>query len=137
MRLRFLAILAVPTAAFAQAAKPVSPQFTAEDILDITTVQVADLSADGRWAVATTAIRRDGFGNDFRRDGDPTYLRPGMVRLWVIDTRNGERRPVFTDKRNVRNARWSPDGAQLAYLQLNGDAFDVVLWNRTSASRRP
>src|SRR5690349_7576197 len=93
---RTLALLALPAAAFAQASR-----FTAQDMLDINSFQVADLSADGRWAAATTSVRRDGFGVDFRRDGDPTYVRPNSVRLWVIDTRSGEKRAVFAEKRNV------------------------------------
>jgi dipeptidyl aminopeptidase/acylaminoacyl peptidase len=124
---RALAFLAIPAASFAQASK-----FTSQDMLDINSFQVADLSADGRWAAATTSVRRDGFGVDFRRDGDPTYVRPSSVRLWVIDTKSGDKRAVFTDKRNVRNARWSPDGTQLAFLQLNGDVFEPVIWNRAS-----
>ena len=97
-----VALLALPVStALSQAP---SPTFTAQDILDITTFQVADLSADGRWAVATTALRRDGFGNDFRRDGDPTYLRPGSVRgrhaAHRRGGRPGQRDPVHAVHRN-------------------------------------
>ncbi len=131
MRLRFVALLALPAStAFGQAARPA--QFTAEDMLDIQSVQVADLTADGRWLVATTSVRRDGFGVDFRRDGDATYLRPASLRLWVIDTRSGERRAVFPDKRNIRNPRWSPDGSRLSYLQISNDAIEAVIWDRAS-----
>ena len=134
--LRVIALLALPASAISgQAAKPAtpaSPTFTAEDILDITSFQVADLTADGRWLAATSSVRRDGFGNEFRRDGDPTYLRPSASRLWVIDTKSGEKRAVFPDKRNVRSARWSPDGTRLAFLQLNGEAFEPVIWDRAS-----
>ena len=133
---RLVTLLALPAAtALAQGTRPAaasSPAFTAEDILDITSFQVADLTADGRWLAATSSIRRDGFGVDFRRDGDPTYLRPVASRLWVIDTRSGDRRAVFPDKRNVRAARWSPDGSRLAFLQLNGDTFEPTIWDRAS-----
>jgi dipeptidyl aminopeptidase/acylaminoacyl peptidase len=128
MRLRVLALVAFSaTSALAQ-----QTQFTAQDMLDVQSVQVADLSPDGRWLIATTSVRRDGFGVDFRRDGDPTYLRPSSVRLWVIDTRTGERKTVFPDKRNVRNARWSPDGSKLSYLQVTGDALEAVIWDRAT-----
>jgi dipeptidyl aminopeptidase/acylaminoacyl peptidase len=127
MRLRVLALLAIPAAAFSQGSA-----FTANDMLDIQSIQVADLTADGRWLAATTSVRRDGFGVDFRRDGDPTYVRPAATRLLVIDTRTGERRTVFADKRNVKGARWSPDGSRLAFLQFNGDAFGPVIWDRAS-----
>ena len=122
--------------AFAQAPQSprAAPTFTAEDILDITSVQVADLSTDGRWLAVTTSLRRDGFGVDYRRDGDPTYIRPSSARLWVIDTRSGERRAVLPDKRNVRNAVWSPDASKLAFLLLTaaGDRFEPIVWERAS-----
>ncbi len=133
-RLAALLVL-VSVAASAQAPRTtaVSPAFSAEDILDITSVQASDLTADGRYLAATSSIRRDGFGVDFRRDGDPTYVRPAAQRLWVIDTRTGERRAVFPDKRNVRSARWSLDGSRLAFLQLTGENFEPVIWDRASA----
>ncbi len=129
-----LLIVVLVSPANAQAVRQASgsPLFSAEDALDITSFQVADLTADGRWLAATSSVRRDGFGADFRRDADPTYVRPNAVRLWVVDTRTGERRAVFPDKRSVRSARWSPDGSQLALLQFNGTSFEPVIWNRAS-----
>ena len=61
--------------------------FTAEDGLDVVTYNALDLTSDGRWLAATSASRRDGLGVDYRRDGDPTYIRPAAARVWVIDTR--------------------------------------------------
>src|SRR5688572_2935988 len=119
LRLLVLALIALAQPVLAQAPRAAAPTFTAEDILDITSIQLADLTADGRWLAATTSIRRDGFGVDYRRDGDPTYIRPAALRLWVIDTRSGERRAVLPGKRNLRNATWSPDGSKLAFLLLN------------------
>lgn len=130
----FLSVVLCAFTLNAQAPRPALPvsAFTAEDALDITSYSVADLTSDGRWLAATSSVRRDGFGVDFRRDGDPTYIRPNAVRLWVIDTRSGERRAVFADKRNVRAARWSPDGSRLAFLELHGESFVPVIWDRTS-----
>ena len=130
----FLFILALTQPLVAQGPRSAAATFTAEDILDITSVQVADLSADGRWLAATTSIRRDGFGVDYRRDGDPSYIRPAALRLWVIDTRTGERRAVFPDKRNVREARWSPDGSKLAFLLLDvaGGQYQPAIWDRAT-----
>lgn len=131
---RFALLLVVAASTLnAQAVRPASaPTFSAEDALDITSFQVGDLTADGRWVAATSSLRRDGFGVDFRRDGDPTYVRPNALRLWVVDTRTGERRAVFPDKRNIRGARWSPDGSQLAFLQFNGTSLEPAIWNRAS-----
>ena len=108
--------------------------FTAEDGLDVVTYNALDLTSDGRWLAATSASRRDGLGVDYRRDGDPTYIRPSNARLWVIDTRSGAARAVYPDKRNIRGARWSPDGARLAMLVLDpkSSAFQPVIWERES-----
>ena len=106
--------------------------FTAEDGLDVVSYSALDLTSDGRWLAALSASRRDGLGIDYRRDGDPTYVRPALSRAWVIDTRSGAARPLFPDKRNVRNARWSPDGSRLALLVFDAKsgAFQPMIWER-------
>ena len=106
--------------------------FSANDALDINSWSIADVTDDGRWVAMTHSLRRDGFGADYRRDGDPTYLRVTPVRLWVIDSRSGQRTAVFPDKRSVRGMRWSPDGSQLAFLSLNGGALEPAVWNRSN-----
>ncbi|HEY7236120.1 MAG TPA: prolyl oligopeptidase family serine peptidase [Gemmatimonadaceae bacterium] len=106
--------------------------FTAEDGLDIVNYAALDLTSDGRWLVAAAASRRDGLGVDYRRDGDPSYVRPGASRLWVIDTKSRAARAVFPDKRNVRGARWSPDGTRLALLVYDSRSgvFQPAVWER-------
>ena len=132
MRLARLLAVALAAVPLLRAQTPAAPTaFTAEDALDITSYVVADLTADGRWLAATSSVRRDGFGVDFRRDGDPTYIRPNPSKLWVIDTRTGQARAVYTDKRNIRSPRWSPDGTRLAFLELRGESFVPMLWERS------
>jgi hypothetical protein len=75
-------------------------------------------------------VRRDAYGQDYRRDGDPTYVHPVPVRLLVVDTKSGAAHPVFADKRPVRLARWSPDGDRLAMLIFNGDVYEPAVWDR-------
>lgn len=102
------------------------------DLLDLRTVNVADLSADGEWVAVTIGVRRDGFGVDFTRDGDPTYLRASPVELLVINTRTLERRSVFKTRTAVRNAVWSPDGTRLAMFVIDRDAQQLQVWDRAS-----
>ena len=131
--LRFAAIVAISVLAFshALAAQPAAGRnFTARDALDIVSHSVADVSADGRWVAVLASVRRDNFGIDYRRDGDPSYIRPSLARLLMIDVERGTQRMVLPDKANVRAARWSPDGTQLAMLVQRGNAFDPMLWNR-------
>ena len=119
-----------PTTRGAPATAVSSAAFTMNDALDITTATVADLSDDGRWLALTSSVRRDAYGQDYRRDGDPTYVHPVPARLLVIDTKSGAAHPVFADKRPVRLARWSPDGDRLATLLFNGDVYEPAVWDR-------
>jgi dipeptidyl aminopeptidase/acylaminoacyl peptidase len=121
----------LPVVAPAQGPSP----FTASDALDITTFTVQDLTRDGRWIAATSTSRRASLGVDYRRDGDPSYIRPTSALLWVIDATTGERRQVFSDARNVRAATWSPDGSRLALLVLRDGAFQPVVWVRGTGAQ--
>lgn len=114
------------------AADPSGRLFSAADALDINTYAIADVSDDGKWVALTQSIRRDAFGTDYRRDGDPTYVRVTPIRLWSVESRTGQRTSVFADKRAVRGMRWSPDGSQLAFLVWNGDVFEPTIWTRST-----
>jgi dipeptidyl aminopeptidase/acylaminoacyl peptidase len=116
----------------AASSKASEAAFLAEDALNVASVAASDLTDDGRYIAAISTIRRDGFGTDFRHDGDPTYLRVSPARLLIIDTRTGSTTDVFKDKKQVRSARWAPDGRRLAMLVFNGDVLDPVIWDRTS-----
>ena len=127
-----LAAQAASQAAAQQSTRTASPVFLASDALDVNTFAIADMTSDGRWLAVTQAVRRDGFGNDYRHDGDPTYVHATPVRLWAVDARNAQRTPIFADKRAVRSMKWSPDGSQLAMLAWNGDTWEPVVWTRAS-----
>ncbi|MEO7084157.1 MAG: hypothetical protein ABI442_14060 [Gemmatimonadaceae bacterium] len=56
------------------------------------------MSADGKWLALTETVRRDSYGNDYRHDGDPTYVHPTPVRLWSVDAKSGQRTAVSEKK---------------------------------------
>src|SRR5689334_12692944 len=120
------------SAATQQASRAPTTAFAAEDALDVVTAAVGDLTDDGRWLALTSSVRRDAYGQDYRRDGDPTYVRGTPTRLLVIDTKSGVSQSVFPDKRPVRAPRWSPDGKRLAMLLFNGDVYEPAVWDRAS-----
>jgi dipeptidyl aminopeptidase/acylaminoacyl peptidase len=117
-----------PTAAAATA----NDSLTIRDILDMKTVSVADLSSDGKWLAITVALRREGLGNDFSRDGDPTYIRGNPVELLIVDTKSLAQRPVFKGKTVVRGTTWSPDGAKLAMFVVNNETQQLQVWDRVT-----
>ncbi len=112
--------------------RPPTTAFTAEDALDVVSTTIGDLTDDGRWLAVASSVRRDAYGQDYRRDGDPTYVRGTPARLLVIDTKSGATQSVFPDKRPVRAPRWSPDGKRLAMLIFNGDIYEPAIWDRAS-----
>jgi dipeptidyl aminopeptidase/acylaminoacyl peptidase len=128
---RYTAAVLCSTAVIVRAQTPATT-FTAEDALNINSYTVGDLTDDGRYLAVTNTLRRDSYGQDFRRDGDPTYTRGIPVRVFIIDTKTGTSTPVFPDKRPVKALQWSPDGKRLAMLLYNGDVFEPMIWDRAT-----
>jgi dipeptidyl aminopeptidase/acylaminoacyl peptidase len=120
--------------AMAASAAQRSDSLGIRDLLDINTVSVQDLSADGRWLAITVSSRRDNLGVDSYRDNDPTYVRAAPVRLLVVDTKSLAQRAVFPAKTAVRTALFSPDGNKLAILTAANDALTVQVWDRATGT---
>ncbi|MGH7552735.1 MAG: S9 family peptidase, partial [Longimicrobiales bacterium] len=78
----------------------------------------------------------DRIGIDNYRYGDPTYVAPGVADVAVVDTRTGEARKLFADKRQMRAFEWSPDAARLAFLLREGDWFRLAIWERANGKVR-
>jgi len=112
--------------------------FTVDDMLDVQNVQVADVSADGRFAAVTTSTLRGRLGIDNSRFGDPSYIAPGSTDVWIIDTKSGQRHAVI-QKAQTRNLHFSPDGSKLALLVLENGEFGIKLWEngRLRAAKVP
>ncbi|MEP6835507.1 MAG: prolyl oligopeptidase family serine peptidase, partial [Gemmatimonas sp.] len=106
--------------------------FQAEDALAIVSYTVGDLTDDGRYLAATASVRRDAYGVDYRRDGDPTYVRGALTRVLLIDTKSGQQSPIFPEMKSVRAMRWTKDGARLAMLVFNGDVYEPVIWTKAT-----
>jgi dipeptidyl aminopeptidase/acylaminoacyl peptidase len=106
--------------------------YSVDDVLDARSAGIGDLSPDGRWLAVTVTSLRDRIGTDNHRWGDPTYVSPAQMLVQVIDTRSGERRDVFRERRQVRGLAWSPDATWLAMLLLDGERFRPVLWERAT-----
>ena len=105
-----------------------------KDLLDLNSVTVGDLSADGKWLALMVSSRRDGLGVEAARDNDPTYLRATPSRLIVVDTRSLAQKAVFSTKKAVRAVAWSPDGTKLALQTIENDAVQMNVWDRNTGA---
>lgn len=121
-------VMLLPFGSIAQNQQP----FGVDNLLDVVNVAVADVSDDGRWVAVTTATLRDRIGIDNSRFGDPTYFAPSNAEVTIIDTQTGKAQKLFTEKRQVRQLKWSPDGNRLALLALKGELFEPMIWERAS-----
>jgi len=135
---RIVPLIVAIAATFAYLPQKLSAQaqgaaFSVEDFLDVVNFNIADLSDDGRWLAVTSASLRDRIGIDNHRFGDPTYIAPNAAEVWVIDTQSAKSQKLFPEKRQVRGLQWSPDASRLAFLVLNKDAFEPMMWERASA----
>ena len=71
-----VALLALPAALRTQATPAATSRFSIDDALNVVSYSQTDVSDDGRWIATVASTRRDGLGVDYRRDGDPSYIRP-------------------------------------------------------------
>jgi len=102
--------------AASRASQPRGP-FTAEDMLQVAALSIADLSDDGARVAVTLRRSYDNAEVDNYRAGDPTYVAPSRSRLLVIDTQTGAAQAPFKDTLvNFTRAAWSHDGTRLAIL---------------------
>ena len=124
--------LLLSLAASKASAGPDTSTFTVDDLLDVVNINIASLSDDGRWLAAASGSLRDRIGIDNRRFGDPTYIAPSVVDVWVIDTASAKSQKLFPGRRQVRGLKWSPDGQKLALMVLKGDRYEPVIWDRTT-----
>ena len=116
--------MATPVAALPQAARP----FTAEDMLDVVSASVQDITEDGRLVAMTERRTRDNATTDHYRYGDPTYLAPSAVKLVVVNTETGVRQFPLGDRLlNIRQAAFSRDGKKLAVLVALPNAQEISL----------
>jgi len=113
-------------------AQTASVPFTVDDLLDVANVNIADLSDDGRWLAVTSGSLRGRIGIDNHRFGDPTYIAPSLVDVWIIDTQTAKAQKLFEGKSQVRGMKWSPDGGRLALFVLKGGGFEPAIWERAT-----
>ncbi|HJU43683.1 MAG TPA: prolyl oligopeptidase family serine peptidase [Vicinamibacterales bacterium] len=108
-------ILALFFCTLTPAAQSLDP-ISAEDLLNVRTANVLDLSDDGRRVAIGVRKLADNATTDHRRYGDPTYFAPSMVELMVIDVSSGAADRVGKGLLNVRQAAWNATGGKLAFL---------------------
>lgn len=111
--------------------------FTTGDALDVRSLRIRGVTADGGWVAATAQTRRDRAGVDHFRFGDPTYIAPSTSELLVIETRTGRARSVFPTREQLREGTWSPDGSRLAVFRLVEGRYQLQIYTTETGRVRP
>src|SRR5688500_3803851 len=126
--MRSLTLLALIASAPVMAQQAPAAPFTVDDALNINAYQIADLTEDGRWVVATSQPRRGGIGIDYNRSfGDPTYIPPARERLWLFDTQTAQGRELLSGEHIIRSAAVSTDGNTLALILARDQTLQRAL----------
>jgi dipeptidyl aminopeptidase/acylaminoacyl peptidase len=99
--------------------------FTIDDALAVRSGRMQDVSKDGHWVALFVQTRRDGLGVDASRYGDPTYVAHASGDFQLIDATNDRARAILPGKVEARDAAFSPDGTQLAFLLRKGDDYSI------------
>jgi dipeptidyl aminopeptidase/acylaminoacyl peptidase len=99
-------------------------------------LRLADVSQDGKWIAATASTTRGRIGIDNSRYGDPTYISPSLLDVWVINGETLQKRKVFGEQMQVRGLKWSPNGNRLALFVLKDDRYAPMIWEREAGELR-
>jgi len=91
---------------------------TPDEVLSMKTCSSPQISPDGKWIIYTLSIPRtvsDKAGSAYKE-------------LHVLSVETGELRSFITGKVRVSSPRWSPDGAQIAFLMKRGETAKTQIW---------
>ena len=122
-------VIAIFIAAVPSVAGEKAP-FSIDDYFLTTSLQVQDMTADGRWLACLVSNLGDRLPQDNVRFGDPTYIGPSRADLVVIETATGRSWRPLVSKAQVRALTWSKDGRRLAFFILRGGRFEIAVWTR-------
>lgn len=100
--------------------------FTVDDVFDVSSLTVFDVTPAGDWVAVGALDLRGRLGTTAARTGDPTYVSPLRVKLQVVSTSSGESVDVLPDRATVAAAAFSPDGERLALLVRRDDEYRLA-----------
>jgi dipeptidyl aminopeptidase/acylaminoacyl peptidase len=124
-KITFLAFLALlPFFVFSQ-----KSSFTVQDVLDVKSFSVIDITDDGSLVAGLIRARKDRLNIDHGRYGDPAYVAPYKGEVVIIDTRENITHHVFDEAMISEGMEWNPDGSELACLVYEDEEFRLYLYN--------
>ncbi len=106
---------------------PASRLLTPDDVVAFAALTDVQMAPDGQLIAFV-------LGDSFKTD-----TKAPRSRIWCVDTAGGTPRPLTGGPRTDRSPRWSPDGAQLAFLsdRIEDGMMQVYRLSRAGGEARP
>ncbi len=110
--------------------------FTVQDVLNVESFRVSDITGNGRFVAGTVSARKDRLNIDHIRYGDPNYVAPYMGEAIIIDSEEGGVTRLFEGKKILKGLSWSPDDNSLACLVYEDDEMRLYVYDRAKSKAR-
>ncbi|MDZ7738008.1 MAG: prolyl oligopeptidase family serine peptidase [Bacteroidales bacterium] len=110
--------------------------FTVQDVLNVESFRVSDITTNGRFVAGTVSARKDRLNIDHSRYGDPNYVAPYTGEALIINTEDGAERRIFEEKKILKGLSWSPDDNSLAILVYEDDEMRLYIYDQARSKTR-
>lgn len=124
-----LILLLLPLFVFQITLNAQKTAFTSQDALNVKSFGIADLTDDGQFIAGFERSRKDRLNIDHKRFGDGNYVAPYTRKLVIINSENGKKVYPFETPEIYGAAKWSPDGAVLAFIKYEDSNFNLYLYD--------
>ena len=104
--------------------------FTVDDVLNLRSFSIGDITDDGKIIIGTISRRLDRPPVNNFRYGDPTYDSESRNELVLFDVETRQMKKLFNELVDVSNFSWSPNGKTAAFFLRKGDEYFLELYDR-------
>ncbi|MCP4709550.1 MAG: S9 family peptidase [Planctomycetes bacterium] len=110
--------------------------FTIDDYFKVKSMRVSGMTKDGQWLICSFSTSSDRLARDNYRYADPTYVAPSLSEMKLMNTTTGEQLDLYEGKRQISGFTMSEDEMQVAYFEVKGDEYHLMVRHREDEAAR-